>query len=545
MPDVTRREILGVFGIAVAVVAISSVPYLLGYLSATPDTEFGGFLIDLDDSFSYLAKMQQGAWDGWRYRIPFTTEEHHGAYLYTFYVALGKLSASLHLSLILTYQLARVVAGLAMLLSAYLFISVFLETREARLTAYLLVCFSSGLGWLMMLLTRSSTLLGLSPMDFWLYEAYFFFTLFTFPHASAAVAILLAFFLLALRYLTTFHFTTLLWSILALLGLCVIHPFMALPVDGALGVYAMVLLLVRRRLPRREFPAILIWALTPIPLIAYYLSAFASDPVLRSWSAQNILPTPPLIHLLLGYGLVPVLAILGVVSVIRQRTEKQLFLVGWASSALLLAYAPFALQRRMVEGLHVPLCVLAAVGLLEFLLPRALASEWLTRFARWRGYRTDGLHRFLVFSVIVATFPSNLYLLVSASSIALRHDPGLFYERHEVEAIDWLKDNTRRSDPVLASHKTGRLIPARAGNTVFMGHTIETVQFERKIELAASFFQADTSDDSRRALLIEYGIRYVFHGPRERQLGDFDPSRSDYLTPAYSNPAVTIYSVDT
>jgi hypothetical protein len=545
MPDVTRREFLGVVGIAVVVVAISSVPYLLGYLSATPDTEFGGFLIDPDDGFSYLAKMQQGVWDGWRYRIPFTTEEHHGAYLYTFYIALGKLSASLRLSLIFTYQLARLVAGVAMLVAAYLFISAFLETREARLAAYLLVCFSSGLGWLVMLLTRSFTLLGLSPMDFWLMEAYTFFTLLTFPHASAAVAILLAFFLLALRYLTTFHFPTLLWSILALLGLCVIHPFMALPVDGTLAAYGVLLFVVRRRIPRRELLAIFTWALTPIPLIAYYLSAFASDPVLGYWSAQNILPTPPLIHLVVGYGLVLMLAILGVVGVIRQRNERRLLLVAWASSALLLAYAPFALQRRMVEGLHVALCVLAAIGLLEFLLPRALASDWFTRFARWRGYRTDGLRRFLVFSIIVATFPSNLYLLVSASFIALQRDSALFNKRYEVEAIDWLKDNTRRSDPVLASYEMGRLIPARAGNTVFMGHIIETVQVERKKELAASFFQADTNDDFRRAFLIEYGICYVFHGPRERQLGDFDPSKSEYLTPAYHNSEVTIYRVGT
>jgi hypothetical protein len=544
MPDVTRREILGVIGIAVVVVAISSVPYLLGYLSATPDTEFGGFVVDLDDSFSYLAKMQQGVWDGWRYRIPFTTEEHPGAYLYTFYIALGKLSASLRLSLVLTYQLARLVAGLAMLISAYLFISAFLETREARLTAYLLVCFSSGLGWLVMLLTRSSTLLGLSPMDFWLMEAYSFFTLLTFPHASAAIAILLAFFLLALRYLTTFHFPTLLWSILALLGLCVIHPFMALPVDGTLAAYGMLLLAFRRRLVRREIAATLTWALTPIPLIAYYLSAFASDPVFGYWSAQNILPSPPLIHLLLGYGLVLMLAILGVAGLIRRRNEKQLFLVAWASSALLLAYAPLTLQRRMVEGLHVPLCILATIGLLEFLLPRALRSDRLTRFARWRGYRTDGVRRFLVFSVIVATLPSNLYLLLSVSSMALQHNSALFYERHEAEAIDWLKDNTRHSDTVLASYEIGRLIPARAGNVVFIGHIIETVQVERKRELAASFFQADSSDDFRRALLTEYGIRYVFHGPRERQLGDFDPLEASYLTPAYSNSSVTIYRVN-
>ncbi len=543
MPQITRRELLQVVGIAAIVLAASSLPYVAGYLSATPDTRFAGFVIDLDDGCSHLAKMQQGAWDGWIYRILFTPEEHPGAYLNTFYVALGKLSASLGLPLIVTYQLARLVAGLAMLVTAYLFISIFLETKEGRLTAYLLVCLSSGLGWLALLLTRSPTLLGLSPMDFWLMEAYTFFTLLTFPHASAAVALLVAFFLLAWQYLTTFRFHTLVWSILTLLGLCVIHPFMALVVDATLGVYSTLLIFTRRKAPRRELLAILTWGLTPLPLVSYYLWAFETDPVFQYWSAQNILPSPPLIHLVLGYGLVLLLAICGVICVLRQRDERRLLLVAWVSSALLLIYIPMSIQRRMVEGMHVPLCILATIGLLELLLPALLRSDWLTRFARWRGYRREGLRRLLIFSTIAATFPSSLYLLASATSAALVHEPALFQDLHEVEAIDWLKDHTQRTDTVLASYEVGRLIPALAGNRVFMGHIIETVQVERKKELAASFFQADTSDAFRQALLAEYGIRYVFFGPRERQLGDFDPSSCRYLVPAYQNPEVTVYRV--
>jgi hypothetical protein len=543
MPQITRRELLQVLGIAAIVLAVSSLPYVAGYLSATPDTRFAGFVIDLDDGCSHLAKMQQGAWDGWVYRILFTPEEHPGAYLNTFYIALGKLSAWLGLPLMVTYQSARLVAGLAMLVMAYLFISIFLETREGRLTAYLLVCFSSGLGWLELLLTQSSAFLGMSPMDFWLMEAYTFFTLLTFPHGSAAVALLLAFFLLAWRYLTTFQFHTLLWSILTLLGLCVIHPFMALVVDATLGVYWVLLLVIRRRAPRREFMAIVTWGLTPLPLIAYYLWAFATDPVFRYWSAQNILPSPPLVHLILGYGLVLLLAICGIIRVLRERNERRLLLVAWASSALLLVYAPMSLQRRMVEGVHVPLCILATIGLLELLLPPLLASDWLTRFARWRGYQREGLRRLLIFSIIATTLPSSLYLLASATSVALDHEPALFYDLHEAEAIDWLKDHTQRTDTVLASYDMGRLIPALAGNRVFMGHIIETVEVERKKELTTSFFQADTSDAFRQALLAEYGIRYVFFGPRERRLGDFDPSNCQYLVPAHQNPEVTIYRV--
>jgi uncharacterized membrane protein len=98
---------------------------------------------------------------------------------------------------------------------------------------------------------------------------------------------------------------------------------------------------------------------------------------------------------------------------------------------------------------------------------------------------------------------------------------------------------------VLASYKLGRFIPAHSGNTVFMGHFIETVDVERKRELARIFFQADTSDEFRKGLLSEYGVHYLFHGPSEKQTGDFQPSTCDYLLPVYRNSEVSIYRVDT
>jgi asparagine N-glycosylation enzyme membrane subunit Stt3 len=280
-----------------------------------------------------------------------------------------------------------------------------------------------------------------------------------------------------------------------------------------------------------------------LPLIAYYYHAFASDPVFRYWSTQNILLSPPPVHLLMGYGIVLALAVTGVIFVFRQRNEQRLFLVGWVSIALLLMYAPFKLQRRMVEGLHVPLCVLATIGLFEYVLPAMLRSGWLERIAQWRGYETRGLRQLLVFSLVAATFPSTLFLAADSTLRAMDSRSALFYTTEEMEAIDWLKHNTRPTDTVLASYEMGRLIPARAGNRVFMGHFIETVEVDRKRELAATFFQADTSDAFRRDLLEEYGIVYLFHGPREEQMGGFDPSDSPFLTLSYSNSEVRIYRV--
>jgi hypothetical protein len=540
MPGIAKRELGQVVCIAVLVLGLSSVPYAAGYLSAAPGTAFGGFVVDLDDCSSHLAKMQQGVWDGWTYRILFTPEDHPGAILNTFYLALGKLSSWLHLSLTQTYQLARSAFGLGLLLAAYLFIAFFTEDRERRLTAFLLVCLSSGLGWLV-LLTGSPTLLGISPMDFWLMEAYTFFTVFTFPHTSAAVALLLLFFLLALQYFGTLRSRVFVFSLIPLVALCVIHPFMALPVDVVLAVYWLLKSLVRRRLLGREALAVCAWAMVPVPLIAYYYQALSGDPVFRSWSAQNLLPSPPLVHLALGYGIVLALATMGAVFVVRLRDEGRVFLVAWVSIGLLLMYAPFALQRRMVEGLHVPLCILATFGLFEYLLPAILGSRWLNRIAQWRGYETKRLHQFLVFALVAATVPSTLFLIASSTVRVLQTPRALFYTTYEIEAIDWLALNTERSDTIFASYEMARFIPTRTGNRVFMGHFIETVDVEHKRELASSFFQADTSEGFRRDLLSTYGIHYLFFGPREREMGGFDPSNSAYLTPAHSNPEVFIY----
>jgi hypothetical protein len=544
MPEIERREIWQVIGISILVLAISSVPYVLGYLTAGPGLEFGGFLIDLDDSYSYLAKMQQGVWDGWTYRIPFTPEEHPGAYLYTFYLGLGKLSSLLGLSVIQTYHLARLGCGLSLLVTAYVFVSMFFDHRDRRLVAYLLISLSSGLGWLILLVGGPSTLSGVAPIDFWWIEAYTFLAILTFPHFAAALTLLLLFFTLALRYLESFHLPALVLSIPAFVALCIVHPYNAFLVDGVLAAYWVLLLLKRKRVPRREALAIAIWAITPIPLLAYYYLALSSDPVFQSWAAQTFLPSPGVPYLILGYGLVFLMAIGGLAHVIRKRDERSTLLVAWVTSIVVLTYLPLSFQRKMIEGLHIPLCILATIGLFEYVLPTALDSSWLNRFAHWRGYNRQGLRRLLLYSIIIATFPSNLYLLAETSSAVLLNNPVLYYASEEVEAIDWLKENTQRADTLLASYKIGTLVPARAGNTVFMGHIIETVQVERKKELAERFFQAGTSDDFRRRLLKEYEIAYVFHGPRERQLGEFDPSEASYLTPAYSDSSVAVYRVD-
>jgi hypothetical protein len=542
MPEIDRREICQATGISILVVAMSALPYALGYFAAGPELEFGGFLINLDDSHSYVSAMQQGIAGGWRYQVLYTPEDHPGAYLHIFYILLGKLSMLISLSPVQTYHLCRLCCGLAMLAAAYLFLSLFLHTPQLRLAALSLIGFSSGLGWIV-LSTGSADLQGLLPLDFWLTDAYAFFTLFTFPHFAAAVALLLLFLTAVMKYLEGPRFGILILGAAALVGLAVIHPFTVLLVDGILAVYWVLLCLGRRAFPRLETAAFIAWGLAPMPVVIYYFSAFLGDPVLANWSAQNVLPSPSLARLLLGYGLLVPLAAGGTLHIVRRWDERKILLLAWVLAAVILLYMPFTLQRRMLEGMHVSVCILATIGLCECLAPYIMRLGWVSRFARWRGYTSEGLRRLLVFLVIVATFPSNLCLVAGSGASVLRQDPDLFHKREEVEAVDWLGRNTDSKDTVLASYGVGRYLPARIGHRVFMGHFHETVQRDDKLRLAGSFFSEDTTDVERRRLLSKYSIRYVFHGPSEMEMGRFDPSRAPYLTAVYRNNLVTVYRV--
>jgi len=153
------------------------------------------------------------------------------------------------------------------------------------------------------------------------------------------------------------------------------------------------------------------------------------------------------------------------------------------------------------------------------------------------------LRLFILNLIVVATFPSNLYVLSRSSLAALQGHPALFHTEAENQAIDWLAENSQPTDTILCSYRVGNYIPARIGHRVFWGHWNLTIDFVSKRRLAEAFFQAETDDAARRELLQTYGLAYLFYGPQERALGDFNPEGKPYLVKTFSNPKVSIYQV--
>jgi hypothetical protein len=226
---------------------------------------------------------------------------------------------------------------------------------------------------------------------------------------------------------------------------------------------------------------------------------------------------------------------------IREKREG-LLLVAWAVIIPPLLYLPVNPQRRFVEGLHIPLSILATIGVYRYLLPRVESSGLWAQITLHERYEPRSLRRFVLVAIFLLTVPSNLYILASLGITAIQHPYPFYHERAEVEAVTWLAAHTSSDDTVFTTYWTGSYIAARAGNRVFLGHWAETTNYAQKMEEAKAFF-GPASDEWRKELLREYNVSYLFYGPRERALPGFEPAGKPYLVESYSNRLVTIYRV--
>lgn len=493
------------------VAALASLPYVVVYFATPPELRFAGALINPLDGNSYFAKMQIGAQGGWLFHLLYTAQAHPGALLFTFHILLGHVAAWTRLPIPLVYHLARVVAGCALLLVIYAFIARAIQDLGKRRVAFLLVALSSGLGWL------AAVFGHLGSSDLVIPESNTFYSLHINPHFPLATALMVVAMMCVIRgSRLALSGVRAAMCASASLALAIVQPFAVAPLYITLAVYV---LLCWRRDGRVAWPSVwtaVIAGAVTLPVTAYTLWVTQTDPVLRGWTAQNVTPSPPVWDYVLGYGVILVLAAPGAIAAARRKSDIDLLLLAWVGVTSLLLYAPFALQRRFSLGLHVPLAILAAMGLFQV----ARGRKWAMGAA------------------LAATLPTTVLVVVLALSGGLQRNPKLFVSADEAAALDWLREHASPDTVVLASPEMGMFVPAWSGSRVVYGHPFETVDAERTKSRVETFFAAGTSDAERAAMLSEWNVSFVFAGPREREFG---LAASPPGTVVFDSPTVTVY----
>lgn len=498
MGNVTRAEWrwAGAFAAVVSVLLI--LPYLIAYQSQGGDYCFSGFLFGVEDGNSYIADMRRGADGEWLFRIPYTTEPQNGALIYLPYLLLGKLAggAAMHDQLAALFHLARIAAGIAMLLAVYRFLAAFLESIPLRRWGLAAAAFGGGLGWI--LLARNSY-----PLEFTSPEAFGFLSLFGLPHMAAARALLL----LALA-----------WFVepapaaeskgrgmkigLALAGAWLFQP-LTVAVAWAVMAACLALSFLRNR-ARREpvsnyersgwIRALIAVAVSAPPMV-YSALSFALDPVLRQWAAQNTLPSAPIGEYLLSYGVLLLPALAGAWLALRE-DDRWLLPIGWMMIFPILIYLPVTVQRRLAEGFWTALIVLA----LYFVERKFAGRARNTAFVLGTALLLPATVLFLEGAVVRSVIPS---------------EPA-FLTAEEARALEWLDAGTDPGAVVLSGFDAGNAVPAYTGLTAFIGHGPETLNNREKRILVDNVLDESLTDAERLALLRQTGAAYVLIGPVER-----------------------------
>jgi hypothetical protein len=434
---------------------------------------------------------------------------------------LGHLSRFVNIPLLITFHMVRLASAIVLLLALVRYLRSILSDRKTFLLAVIISTFGSGLGWI-------AIAFGQVTADFWVAEAYPFLSAYTNPHFPLSLALMLI--LLTPPTMVTGNAVPSVkswlvlsgWIILAAFTLACLSPFgwvITILVWGGILIWD-----ILQQKSIHITPAVLkpikrlFWIIIGGGwVVVYQYDIIHSDPLLSGWNSQNVTPALPGWDTILSLSPLLLLVPFGIRESLKKEKDYRGLLV-WLVVGLIALYIPWSLQRRFMVGIYVPVAALAIIGL------RKLAG---------------GSTRFWLYGVVilVLTLPTNLAILLAARYATQTLDENIYLTRDEVDALDWISQNTPQNAVILAGPETGLYIPSRTGRRVIYGHPFETVDAEAQKQLVEGFFRGIIPLNSKGSF---QSVDFIYRGPREWKFGD---PNLDTLPVVYQNPGVTIYAL--
>ena len=575
-------EMRAVLAVAAVVMAVTLLPYMAALRSAAPGDVFGGFIWGVDDGNVYLSWIRQASEGHLLLANQYATDPQNPHFFNVFLLVAGLICRLSGLAPIYVFHGLRVVGGVFMLGAFYWLVSLLTRDRHIRWAALGLVALGSGLGWAVVLLEEAGVHVGLRPVDVGLGwqtqpEAVTFVSALLNPLFITSMGLICLTLGHALRAVEENRLRSAALAGVLLLVLGNIHSYDIFAVHVTLGAWLLYGVVTRRY---ELGPAAFIYAVIfliglPAPLWSYWAANQDPSYLVKAW-------TPTLsagcVNYVVSYGLLAILAAVGAWAAFRRRRQTfdaedlgeyvppdlLKFAVFWAIANSVVLALPVSFQRKLVEGLHMPVAILAGVGIvyLARLLTRRAAEEGRLQTVRERMVLT-------IIGAIVLCLPSNALFVsqclghVKTNNEQLLHvlAPPIYLSADYAEAVGWLGANARAGEVVLSSSLIGNHIPAAAPCTVYVGHWAETLYFSRKLGKVAEFFSPGTGVERRLDVLWgDVRATYVVYGPYERLIGgstrwgigygegdegiDLEEATGGVLRRAFEAGDVKVYEVD-
>ncbi len=355
---------------------------------------------------------------------------------------MGHLARITNLSLIAVFHIARVISAIFLLWTLNIgFKGIFKKPRLQTL-GFTIAVLGSGVGWL-------AVVFGKFTSDFWVAEAYPFLSMYTNPHFSLGLGLMILALIPDIRRQSRSY---------AVLGIAlgIVQPFAVVIVILVLSIKtAIELLKSRDKAPGRikeqkNIKELLLFGAGGGFVLIYQYSSILTDPVLSIWNQQNITESPNLLDLVLSLSPCLILAMLGAVKGWKNKQGR--LIIGWITVSLILIFIPWNLQRRFLTGIYVPLAGISVFGI------EAIIEKTSINF------------RTVTIILVCLILPTNIVVILSGIQAASCQDQKIYISSAISEGLDWIKGNSDQDAIVLASGNNGLFIPSMTGRKTVYGH---------------------------------------------------------------------------
>ena len=502
MPE--RNHDHWLFGLFVlAVVAVSSIPYLWAFASRNAFTDTAAYTWIVppypEDGLGYLAWTKQAQNNGIFFKVKYTALPQRADIFNPYFLLAGQISRAAHCQPGFSLFILRIAATIGFLFIARWFAGLFCRSRRQVWLCLLLLGFSSGFGGLL------SPFTAIGSADQWLVDINTLWSLSWNGLFACSLCLMPAILGLLQKSIdedsskSRNYFLAIAGALCGLLAF--VHPY-----DVAVVLAAGLVLMFLFR--HRSFsPSVLLFFIFALPsaIVQYLLTI--TNPVLHAHGADTMSRSPDPLSILLGLGFPLLFAVYGTIDALRRNDGKRYALpIIWIVISFLAAYSPVWFQRKLLFGIHVPLCILGALGL----------DSIVKKLTEKRASLALPLCAF----ALCLTVPTHVQVFEMFRK-AIRKDPLAYYvPSRYTKAFAFLDAHSSPDDVVLADYATSRLLPGLAGNTVVFGHWAQSVDRKERMQWVGSLFSKATSPadvDGKKRRLLNSDIDYIFvDGPMRR-----------------------------